>query len=145
MNVTFSAVAGMRTRVQFHILNRTDVRISDATSRQPLIDWRLIRALSQLFVAAFATHKWPSWLGLTGVATPPPLFKKPTTLGWFFSPVPPQCWRGFGLRCEGRSRLELTGFGPTLVLCSRPFSVSAKDAAAPPPAMTRVSGSLFVN
>ena len=26
---------------------------------------------------------------------PPPFTQKPTVIGWFFSPVSPQCWRGF--------------------------------------------------
>jgi hypothetical protein len=87
------------------------------------------------------------WIGLrtrVRFRVPPPLSKKPTTLGWFFFARFPQCWRGFGPRCDGRRCPGHPGSGPFSVLSSRPFSVSAKDDFAPEPAMMRVSGSLFV-
>ena len=74
----------------------------------------------------------------------PPLFEKPTVLGWFFFARPPQCWRGFGPCCDGRRRTGQHRSGRFFVLCSRPFSVSAKDAVASAPALARVSGCLFV-
>ena len=74
----------------------------------------------------------------------PPLFKKPTTLGWFFFARFPQCWRGFGPRCDGRRCPGRPGSGPFSVLRTHPFSVSAKDAVASVPALARVSGCLFV-
>ncbi len=75
----------------------------------------------------------------------PPLFKKPTTLGWFFFAQIPQCWRGFGLHCDGRSYHGHPRFRLFGALCSRPFSVSATDAAALALALARVSGGLFVS
>jgi hypothetical protein len=75
----------------------------------------------------------------------PPLFEKPTVLGWFFFARSPQCWRGFGPCCDGRRRPGQPRFVRFFVLSSRPFSVSATDAAAPEPPMTRVSGTLFVS
>ncbi len=56
----------------------------------------------------------------------------------------PQCWRRFWQGCDGREHSGHPRFGWFFVLCYRPFSVSAKDAAAPEPAMTRVYGSMFV-
>ncbi len=78
------------------------------------------------------------------VNCPPPTFKKPTVLGWFFFARSPQCWSGFGPRCEGRRRPGYPGFGSFSVLRCRPFSVSAKEDFAPAPALARVSGGLFV-
>src|SRR5690606_40299508 len=69
---------------------------------------------------------------------------KPTVLGWFFFVCSPQCWRGFGPRCEGRRRPGHPGFGPFSVLRCPSFSVSAKEDFATDPALARVSGVLFV-
>lgn len=43
---------------------------------------------------------------------PPPLFKKPTVLGWFFFVCSPQCWRGFRAWPRERHPCEVGAFGP---------------------------------
>lgn len=78
------------------------------------------------------------------VASAPPYPGNRLTLFPFSFLAAPQCWRGFLRGCDGRRRQGQPRFGRFSVLCSRTFSVSATDAAAPEPAMTRVYGSLFV-
>lgn len=83
-------------------------------------------------------------VGLKRVACAPPYPGNRLTLFPFSFLAAPQCWRGFWPRCDGRLLPVQPRFGRFIVLCSRPFSVSAKDDSAPESAMTLGSGCLFV-
>jgi hypothetical protein len=65
----------------------------------------------------------------------PPPSKKPTVLGWFFSPVSSSVGAD-----SGNTATDVHFF----VLCCRPFSVSAKDAATGI-VLSAVAGTLAAN
>jgi len=106
----------MRTRVRLINTNRTDgdpggghrgsdrvklLRFTQGSGANPHRSARVCAGCKAL-----------SEPGLARVSGPPPLFKKPTGLGWFFFVCSPQCWRGFRALPRERQPCEVGVFAP---------------------------------